>query len=65
MRLSPAGAALTAELSDKGVPMVDTFDGEWVEPVILPARFPVLLVSGAVRIAEGGPPKCRPTTPAT
>ncbi|MCB9407820.1 DNA gyrase subunit A [Mycolicibacterium sp.] len=53
MRLSPAGAALTAELSDKGVPMVDTFDGEWVEPVILPARFPVLLVNGAVGIAEG------------
>ena len=53
MRLSPAGAALTAELSDKGVPMVDTFDGEWIEPVILPARFPVLLVNGAVGIAEG------------
>ena len=53
MRLSPAGAALTAELADKGVPMVDTFDGEWVEPVILPARFPVLLVNGAVGIAEG------------
>jgi len=28
MRLSPAGAALTAELDDHAVPMVDTFDGE-------------------------------------
>ena len=53
MRLSPAGAALTAELADHAVPMVDTFDGEWVEPVVLPARFPVLLCNGAVGIAEG------------
>jgi DNA gyrase subunit A len=53
MRLSPAGAALTAELADHAVPMAATFDGEWVEPTVLPARFPVLLVNGAVGIAEG------------
>ena len=53
MRLSAAGAALTAELSDHAVPMVSTFDGEWTEPVVLPARFPVLLCNGAVGIAEG------------
>jgi DNA gyrase subunit A len=53
MRLSPAGAALTAELADHAVPMTDTFDGEWIEPVVLPARFPVLLVNGAIGIAEG------------
>ena len=53
MRLSPAGAALTAELADSAVPMTATFDGEWVEPTVLPARFPVLLVNGAVGIAEG------------
>ena len=53
MRLSPPGAALTAELSDHAVPMAETFDGEWVEPVVLPARFPVLLCNGAVGIAEG------------
>ncbi len=53
MRLSPAGAALTAELTDHAVPMVETFDGEWIEPVVLPARFPVLLCNGAVGIAEG------------
>ena len=53
MRLSPAGAALTAELADNAVPMKETFDGEWVEPTVLPARFPVLLVNGAVGIAEG------------
>jgi DNA gyrase subunit A len=53
MRLSPAGAALTDELGDHAVPMVETFDGEWTEPVVLPARFPVLLVNGAIGIAEG------------
>lgn len=53
MRLSPAGASLTAELADHAVPMIDTFDGEWVEPTVLPARFPVLLCNGAIGIAEG------------
>lgn len=53
MRLSAAGAALTAELADHAVPMAETFDGEWIEPVVLPARFPVLLCNGAVGIAEG------------
>lgn len=53
MRLSPAGAALTAELDDHAVQMVETFDGEWVEPVVLPAQFPVLLCNGAIGIAEG------------
>jgi DNA gyrase subunit A len=53
MRLSPAGAALTTELADSAVPMTETFDGEWIEPVVLPARFPVLLVNGAMGIAEG------------
>ena len=53
MRLSAPGAALTAELDDHAVPMVETFDGEWTEPTVLPARWPVLLCNGAVGIAEG------------
>lgn len=53
MRLSDTGAALTSELSDHGVEMVPTFDGEWIEPVVLPAQFPVLLCNGTVGIAEG------------
>ncbi|MET0900199.1 MAG: DNA gyrase subunit A [Mycobacterium sp.] len=53
MRLSAPGAALTAELDDHAVPMVQTFDGEWIEPTVLPARWPVLLCNGAVGIAEG------------
>ena len=53
MRLSAPGAALTAELDDHAVPMVQTFDGEWTEPTMLPAQWPVLLCNGAVGIAEG------------
>lgn len=53
MRLSAPGAALTAELNDHAVPMVQTFDGEWIEPTMLPAQWPVLLCNGAVGIAEG------------
>ncbi|KMV14855.1 topoisomerase IV [Mycolicibacterium conceptionense] len=53
MRLSDPGAAMTEELSDHGVEMVPTFDGEWIEPKLLPARFPFLLCYGASGIAEG------------
>ena len=53
MRLSAPGAALTAELDDHAVPMVQTFDGEWTEPTMLPAQWPVLLCNGAMGIAEG------------
>ena len=45
------------------MPMVPTFDGEWVEPTVLPAQWPVLLCNGAVGIAEGWPPKCPRITP--
>src|SRR5258705_3904133 len=53
MRLSAPGAALTAELNDHAVPMVQTFDGEWIEPTVLPAQWPVLLCNGADGIDEG------------
>ncbi|TXH11147.1 MAG: topoisomerase IV [Spirochaetes bacterium] len=53
MRLSQEGFELVKELSEHSVEMVPTFDGEMLEPRILPSRFPVLLVNGAVGIAEG------------
>lgn len=53
MRLSPEGYELVRELSEHSVKMVPTFDGELLEPTILPSRFPVLLVNGSVGIAEG------------
>lgn len=53
MRLSPEGHELVRELFDNAVEMVPTFDGELSEPRVLPSRFPVLLVNGALGIAEG------------
>ena len=53
MRLSQEGYELVRELSEHSVSMVPTFDGEMLEPTVLPSRFPVLLVNGAVGIAEG------------
>lgn len=53
MRLSPEGYELVRELTEHSVEMVPTFDGEMVEPRVLPSRYPVLLVNGAVGIAEG------------
>ena len=53
MRLSPEGYELVRELSEHSVRMTPTFDGEMLEPWVLPSRFPVLLVNGAVGIAEG------------
>lgn len=52
MRLSPEGHELVRELTEHSVTMVPSFDGELLEPTVLPSRFPVLLVNGAVGIAE-------------
>lgn len=52
MRLSSEGYELVRELTENSVPMVSSFDGELQEPTVLPSRFPVLLVNGAVGIAE-------------
>lgn len=53
MRLSQEGYELVRELSEHSVEMSPTFDGEILEPRVLPSRFPVLLVNGALGIAEG------------
>lgn len=52
-RLSPAGYAMVEEVAKGAVPMKPTYDGENMEPVYLPARFPALLSLGAVGIGEG------------
>lgn len=45
---------LLTGVEKKGViPMMDNFDGSEVEPVVLPAQFPNLLVNGAVGMAAG------------
>ena len=53
-RLRPlASAALMEELDAETVDFVPNFDGSEEEPVILPARLPLLLINGASGIAVG------------
>lgn len=53
-RLTPLSqAALLTDLSEDSVDQTATFDGTGSEPVVLPARVPVLLLNGAAGIAVG------------
>lgn len=53
MRLSPLGEMFVKPLTHGVVPMVESFSGQDMEPVFLPAPFPNLLVNGAEGIAVG------------
>jgi DNA gyrase subunit A len=52
-RLSAAAMELLAGIDEDTVDRVDNYDGYATEPVVLPARFPNLLVNGASGIAVG------------
>ncbi len=52
-RLAPPAMDLLRELDQKTVPMRSNYDGTTVEPQVLPARFPNLLVNGSTGIAVG------------
>ncbi|NVB83855.1 MAG: DNA topoisomerase IV subunit A [Kofleriaceae bacterium] len=52
-RLAPAAMDLLRELDFETVEMRPNFDGTTEEPVVLPARFPNLLVNGSTGIAVG------------
>lgn len=52
-RLSPAAAMLLDDLKLDTVDYVPTYDETRKEPVVLPSRFPNLLVNGATGIAVG------------
>src|SRR5262245_4919897 len=52
-RLEKIAMELLAELSKKTVPYRPNFDSTLFEPVVLPARFPNLLVNGSQGIAVG------------
>ena len=52
-RLTKAAMALLADIDEDTVNFQDNYDGTETEPVILPARFPNLLVNGAGGIAVG------------
>jgi DNA gyrase subunit A len=44
---------MLADIDEDTVDMVDNYTGEFTEPVVLPARFPNLLVNGSQGIAVG------------
>ena len=52
-RLSQAAMYLLKDIDKKTVPFVPNYDDSEIEPVILPAKFPNLLVNGADGIASG------------
>lgn len=59
-RLSKASEYLLEDLEKKTVPFVPNFDDEELEPVVLPAKFPNLLVNGAMGISAGYATKIPP-----
>ena len=52
-RLSPIALSMLEGIGEDTVDFVENYDGEHMEPVVLPARFPNLLVNGAQGIAVG------------
>jgi DNA gyrase subunit A len=52
-RLSRLGMHLLNDIDEDTVDFAPTYDGEALEPTVLPARFPNLLVNGSLGIAVG------------
>ncbi|MDQ3710554.1 MAG: DNA gyrase subunit A [Actinomycetota bacterium] len=52
-RLSPLAMELLRDIDEETVDFVDNYDGQEVEPLVLPSRFPSLLVNGSSGIAVG------------
>jgi DNA gyrase subunit A len=52
-RLSRVGAEMLADLEYDTVDFIDNYDGKYREPLVLPSKFPNLLVNGSDGIAVG------------
>jgi DNA gyrase subunit A len=52
-RLAPLALELMADIDEETVDMVSNYDGSDEEPVVLPGRFPNLLINGSQGIAVG------------
>ena len=52
-RLKPLAMQLLADIDEDTVDMIPNYDGNFEQPVVLPARFPNLLVNGSQGIAVG------------
>jgi DNA gyrase subunit A len=59
-RLTPAAAEMLADLESDTVDFIDNYDGKYREPLVLPSKFPNLLVNGATGIAVGMATKIPP-----
>ncbi|MBS1848166.1 MAG: DNA gyrase subunit A [Actinobacteria bacterium] len=52
-RLEPLAMSMLADIDENTVDFADNYSGEVTEPVVLPARYPNLLVNGSQGIAVG------------
>jgi DNA gyrase subunit A len=52
-RLAPLAMELLGEIDENTVDFMETYDGQHQQPVVVPARFPNLLVNGGGGIAVG------------
>jgi len=52
-KMAPLAMEMVRDIDEDTVDMQDNYDGRTKEPVVLPARFPNLLVNGSVGIAVG------------
>ena len=52
-RLTPVAAEMLADLDHETVDFIDNYDGKYREPLVLPSKFPNLLVNGSDGIAVG------------
>ncbi|WP_426570680.1 DNA gyrase subunit A [Aquihabitans sp. McL0605] len=52
-RLAPLAMSMLADIDEDTVDFDDNYSGEFVEPQVLPSRFPNLLVNGSQGIAVG------------
>src|SRR3954471_16937637 len=52
-RLAPLAMELLGEIDENTVDFTETYDGQHQQPVVVPARFPNLLVNGGGGIAVG------------
>ena len=59
-RLSKASETLLTDIDKRTVPFVPNFDDEELEPTVLPAKFPNLLINGATGISAGYATKIPP-----
>jgi DNA gyrase subunit A len=52
-KMAPLALEMVRDIEEETVDFQDNYDGQTREPVVLPARFPNLLVNGSVGIAVG------------